>query len=90
MLFLFLINSVVGGGGGFLGQMIKKNGLGLLGNIIAGVIGGNAAPWLAGLAGLVGSSGGGLDIASIVTALVGGGAGSLIGGLLKKSPGGNE
>ena len=79
-----LINSVVGGGGGFLGNMIKKNGLGMLGNLLAGAVGGNVLPQIASMAGLLGD-GGGMDIGSIISALVGGGAGSLIGGLFKKA-----
>lgn len=85
-----LINSVLGGGGGLLGNMIKRNGLGQIGNIIAGIIGGN------GLAAGIGSSGlmdglmSGGDTSSMVagglSALLGGGAGSLIGGLFKKAP----
>jgi len=71
-----LINTVAGGGGGFLTNMLKKNGLSVLTNVIAGAVGGNA---LAGMAGLFGEAGGGGDMASILTAVVGGGAGSLIG-----------
>jgi uncharacterized membrane protein YeaQ/YmgE (transglycosylase-associated protein family) len=61
--------------------MLKKNGLSVLTNIIAGAVGGNVLPALAGMAGLMGSSGGDSSsmITSAVTALVGGGAGSLIG-----------
>ncbi len=79
-----LINSVVGGGGGYLGNMIKKNGLGMLGNLLAGAVGGNILPQIVSMAGLLGD-GGGMDIGSIISALVGGGAGSLIGGLFKKA-----
>jgi uncharacterized membrane protein YeaQ/YmgE (transglycosylase-associated protein family) len=78
-----LINSVLGGGGGFLGNMVKKNGLSLLTNVLAGAIGGNVGKVLGGLAGILGD-GGDFSIPSILTAVLGGGAGSLIGGLLKK------
>ena len=82
-----LITSVLGGGGGFLGNMIKKNGLGTLGNVIAGAIGGNALPAILSTAGLFASGTGDTssNIMGIVSALVGGGAGSLIGGLFKKA-----
>ncbi len=82
-----LINTVIGGGGGYLGSMIKKNGLGLIGNLLSGALGGNAAALggAAMLPAILGAAeGGGFNIASLVTALVGGGAGSLLGGLLKK------
>lgn len=78
-----IINAVLGGGGGFLGNMIKKNGMSLIANLLSGAVGGSVLPQLAGMAGMLGGGdGGGMDIASMVTALVGGGAGSLIGGLL--------
>ncbi|HHS95068.1 MAG TPA: hypothetical protein ENJ45_00645 [Phaeodactylibacter sp.] len=84
-----LINTVAGGGGGFLTNMLKKNGLSTLMNIVAGAVGGNALPALASVAGLIGTTGGDSSsmITSAITALVGGGAGSLIGGLFggKKS-----
>lgn len=89
----YLLNAVFGGGGGWLGSLIKKNGLGLIGNLLSGAVGGNILPMITSALGLFGSGaadgaamgGGGLDIASILTALVGGGAGSLIGGLFKKA-----
>ena len=43
-----LISSLVGGGGGFLGDMLKKNGLGTIGNVVAGAVGGNALPAILG------------------------------------------
>jgi uncharacterized membrane protein YeaQ/YmgE (transglycosylase-associated protein family) len=81
-----LLNAIFGGGGGWLGSLIKKNGLGLLGNILSGAVGGNVLPLITSALGLFqnASEGGGLNIASILTALVGGGAGSLLGGLFKK------
>lgn len=81
-----LINSVAGAGGGWLGNMLKKNGLGMVGNLIAGVAGGNILPILTSALGILGSSSGegGLDIMGIILSVVGGGAGSLLGGLLKK------
>lgn len=80
-----LINTIAGGGGGFLGNMLKKNGLGLVGNLLAGAVGGNALPAILSAAGLFGGGGTTDMVGSIVSALVGGGAGSLLGGLLKKS-----
>jgi hypothetical protein len=80
-----LINTIAGGGGGYLANMLKKNGLSTLMNLLAGAIGGNALPAVAGMAGFLGDSGAGDTtsmITSAVTALVGGGAGSLLGGLL--------
>lgn len=81
-----LIKTVLGGGGGWLGSLIKKNGLGLLGNLLSGAVGGNVLPLITSALGLFGGGdGGGTDIASILTALIGGGAGSLLGGLFKKA-----
>ncbi len=78
-----LIHSVLGGGGGFLANLAKKNGLSLVMNLVAGAIGGNVGNLLAGATGLLGD-GGDMSIPSILTAVLGGGAGSLIGGLLGK------
>ena len=82
-----LITSVLGGGGGFLGNMVKKNGLGTLGNVIAGAVGGNALPAILSTLGVFASGTGdtSTNIMGAVTALLGGGVGSLIGGLFKKS-----
>jgi hypothetical protein len=80
-----LINTVAGGGGGFLANMLKKNGLSVLMNVLAGAVGGNALPALAGMAGLFGDAAAGDSmsmVTSAITALVGGGAGSLLGGLV--------
>lgn len=86
----YLLNAVFGAGGGWLASLLKKNGLGLIGNLLTGAVGGNILPLITSALGLFGSgaadgAAGGLDIASFLTALVGGGAGSLIGGLLKKA-----
>lgn len=82
----YLINALVGAGGGWLGDMLKKNGLGMIGNLVAGAAGGSILPYALSALGVLGTNtGGGLDIASLVTALLGGGAGSLIGGLFKKA-----
>jgi hypothetical protein len=77
-----IINALVGGGGGFLGNLIKKNGLSLIANILSGAVGGSVLPQILSMAGMLAADGGGMDIGSIVSSLVGGGAGSLIAGLL--------
>jgi hypothetical protein len=90
----YLLNTVLGGGGGFLGNMLKKNGLGLIGNLLSGAVGGNILPMILTALGVLGShpaaadaantaASSSPDIASLITALLGGGAGSLLGGLLK-------
>ncbi len=89
----YLLNTVLGGGGGFLGSMLKKNGLGLIGNLLSGAVGGNVLPMILSALGVLGShpaaadaattASSSPDIASLITALIGGGAGSLLGGLLK-------
>lgn len=83
-----LINTVAGAGGGYLGNMVKKNALGMIGNLVAGAVGGNLAPALISLLGMLGDSdagSSGFSILNIVVSLLGGGAGSLLGGLFKKS-----
>jgi len=82
-----LINTIAGAGGGYLGDMLKKNALGTVGNLIAGAIGGNAVPAALGALGVLGDGdGGGTNmIVNVMVALLGGGAGSLLGGLLKKA-----
>jgi hypothetical protein len=83
-----LISSAVGAGGGYLGNMLKGNGLGMIGNLVAGAVGGNALPMILSAAGMAGGAAAGDSnsmIMSIVTALLGGGAGSLLGGLFKKA-----
>lgn len=83
----YLVNAIFGAGGGWLASMLKKNGLGMLGNLLTGAVGGNILPLITSALGMFTTSEGGnnLDLASIVTALIGGGAGSLLGGLLKKT-----
>ena len=83
-----LINALVGGGGGFLSNMLKKNGLGLVGNLVAGAVGGGGLPAiLASVAPalLANADGSSNMIPTLLTSLIGGGAGSLIGGLFKKA-----
>lgn len=78
----YLINTAAGAGGGYLGDMLKKNGLGMVGNLLAGAVGGNALPLI--LQAVMGGDGMSM-IMQVVTALLGGGVGSLIGGLFKKA-----
>ncbi|MBK9108727.1 MAG: hypothetical protein IPM92_10275 [Saprospiraceae bacterium] len=82
-----LINTVAGAGGGYLGNMLKKNGLGMIGNLIAGAAGGNILPVLISALGMLGGGGdeGGFNIVGLIISLIGGGAGSLLGGLFKKA-----
>jgi len=87
-----IINAVLGGGGGFIGNMIKKNGMSLIANLLSGAVGGSVLPQLAGMAGMLGggaAEAGAMDPMSMVTALLGGGAGSMLGGLLGGSKGGD-
>ncbi len=84
----YLLNTLLGAGGGWLGNNIKRNGLGLVGNLLAGAVGGNVLPALTSALGLFatsGGDGGGLNIVNLIISLLGGGAGSLIGGLFKKA-----
>ena len=62
--------------------MLKKNGRGMVGNLLAGAVGGNALPLI--LQQVMGGDGGNMVI-QIVSSLLGGGLGSLIGGLFKKA-----
>jgi hypothetical protein len=95
-----VINALVGAGGGFLGDMLKKNGLGTIGNLVAGAAGGSGLPILLSTLGILGTnavpaagavtdaaaSGSSTNmIMAAVTSLVGGTAGSLLGGLFKKA-----
>lgn len=58
----------------------------MVGNLLAGAVGGNAVPAIlsAVVPALMGGDSSNM-IMSIVTALIGGGAGSLLGGLFKKA-----
>jgi hypothetical protein len=86
----YLIQTLGGAGGGFLGNMLKKNALGLVGNLVAGGVGGNILPIAMSALGLMGGGAGAADgggssmITSILGSVLGGGLGSVVGGLLKK------
>ena len=67
-------------GGNVAGSLLKNLSLGTLGNSLAGIVGGGLGgqllgPLLTGGAPAVAAVGGGLDIASIVSQVVSGGAG---------------
>ena len=82
-----LINSVAGGGGGFLTNLIKKNGLSMIANLLAGAVGGNAGSWIASAAGLLANADGSNNMMmTILSSVLGGGLGSLVGGLFGKKP----
>jgi len=53
------------------GQIMKGRGFGTIGNIIVGIVGSFLGGWLGGQLGIAGSQTGGLNIASILTAIVG-------------------
>lgn len=86
-----IINAVLGGGGGFLGNMIKKNGMSLIANLLSGAVGGSILPQLAGMVmgGGAAAEAGAMDPMSMISAVVGGGAGSMLGGLLGGNKGGD-
>lgn len=86
-----IINAVLGGGGGFLGNMIKKNGMSLITNLLSGAVGGSILPQLAGMVmgGGAAAEAGAMDPMSMITAVIGGGAGSMLGGLLAGNKGGD-
>lgn len=77
----YLLNTVAGGAGGWLGNLLKNNNLGMVGNLLSGAVGGNVLPIALAALNLLG---GGNQIVSILTAVLGGGLGSLVGGMLKK------
>lgn len=72
-----LIIQLVSGaaGGNIAGQLIKKIDLGVLGNSIAGIVGGGLGGQLLGLLGLAGGQSGSLDLASIIGSIASGGVG---------------
>jgi uncharacterized membrane protein YeaQ/YmgE (transglycosylase-associated protein family) len=64
-------------GGNVAGAVLKKFSLGTVGNSIVGILGGGLGGQLLGMLGLGGGgqAGGGLDLASIVSSVAGGGVG---------------
>lgn len=81
-----IINAVLGGGGGFIGNMIKKNGMSLIANLLSGAVGGSILPQIMGMVMGGGAASaaeaGAMDPMSMISAVVGGGAGSMLAGLL--------
>lgn len=70
-----IIQLVSGGIGGLgAGKALPKLSLGNIGNIIAGILGGVGGGQLLGALG-IGSAAGGLDLAGILTSILGGGIG---------------
>lgn len=86
-----IMNAVLGGGGGFLGNMVKKNGMSLIANLLSGAVGGSILPQIAGMVmgGGAAAEAGAMDPMSMISAVVGGGAGSMLGGLLGGNKGGD-
>lgn len=82
----YLINTVLGAAGAWLMTMLKKNNLGMVANLLSGAVGGNVLPLIVSALMSGGGAGGSFDIVGMITALLGGGLGSLVGGLLKKAP----
>ena len=76
LILLQLISGAVGGN--LAGSLKKEISLGTLGNSISGILGGGLGGQLLGMLG-VGTSTGGVDIASIIGSIAGGGVG---GGIL--------
>ncbi len=53
----YLVNTVIGALGGWLmGQIGKGSGFGDIGNVLLGIVGGNAAPMIAAATGLLGNA----------------------------------
>ncbi len=62
-------------GGNLVGALAKKIDLGVLGNSIAGIIGGGLGGQLLGMLGIEAAPAGGLDLNSILGSVASGGAG---------------
>jgi uncharacterized membrane protein YeaQ/YmgE (transglycosylase-associated protein family) len=75
-----LLISVISGavGGNIAGAAMQDKSLGTLGNSIAGILGGGLGGALLRALGMLGQSGGGLDLASIVGNVASGGVGGAI------------
>jgi uncharacterized membrane protein YeaQ/YmgE (transglycosylase-associated protein family) len=79
----FLINSLLGGGGGLLmGMLGKGSNFGTVGNAVAGVVGGNAGGSL--IAPLLGAAAGGGDWKTMLFSALGGIATTYISSFIKK------
>ena len=75
-----LLISVISGavGGNIAGAAMQDKSLGTLGNSIAGVVGGGLGAALLRAVGMLGQSGGGLDLGSIIGSVASGGVGGAI------------
>ena len=75
-----LLISVISGavGGNIAGAAMQDKSLGTLGNSIAGVLGGGLGGALLKALGMLGQSGGGLDLASIIGSVASGGVGGAV------------
>jgi uncharacterized membrane protein YeaQ/YmgE (transglycosylase-associated protein family) len=75
-----LLISVISGavGGNIAGAAMQDKSLGTLGNSIAGVLGGGLGGALLKALGMLGQSGGGLDLASIIGNVASGGIGGAV------------
>jgi len=77
-----LIISLISGavGGNIAGAAMKDKSLGVLGNSIAGIVGGGAGSWLLSAMGVLGKMGaaGGMDIGSLIANIAGSGVGGAI------------
>ncbi|HPA18924.1 MAG TPA: hypothetical protein PLU30_14340 [Verrucomicrobiae bacterium] len=62
-------------GGNIAGALLKQFNLGPVGNSIVGILGGGLGGQLLGMLGVGGTAAGGLDIASILSSIAGGGVG---------------
>lgn len=81
-----LIWLVLGAIAGWLaGQIMKGGGFGLVTNIIVGILGSIIGGWMASVLGIAGAQTGGLNLASILTAVGGAVVLLFLIGLLKKS-----
>lgn len=86
-----LIIQLVSGaiGGNIAGSLMKDYSLGRIGDSIAGIVGGGIGGQLLGLLGIIGTSGGGMDIGSILGSIASGGVGGgvlmAIIGIIKKA-----
>lgn len=81
----YLIRTVLGAAGAWLMNMLRKNNLSPVANLLSGAVGGNVLPLIVSAI-MSGGGTGSFDVVGAITALLGGGLGSLVGGFLKKAP----
>jgi uncharacterized membrane protein YeaQ/YmgE (transglycosylase-associated protein family) len=90
-----IVQLVLGAVGGLgVGQFAKNMSLGMIGNVIAGAVGGVGGTWLAalvpGLDTMLGAGDTSALVAQGVSALIGGGILTAIAGMIRKSMGGSQ